>query len=95
MHPDKLVEVEVENLPQLQQAIVAGADRALLDNFTVDDMRRAVELAGGRIELEASGNVDHDSLLEIANTGVDFVSIGALTKHLRAIDFSLRYQETD
>ncbi len=92
LHPDKLLEVEVENLEQLQQALDAGVERALLDNFTLDDLRRAVELNAGAIELEASGNIDRDNLLEIAATGVDYVSIGALTKNLRAIDFSLRYR---
>ena len=89
---DKLLEIEVENLAQLEQAIEAGADRALLDNFSTAQLREAVELGQGRIELEASGNIDADSLLEVARTGVDFVSIGALTKHLRAVDFSLRYR---
>jgi nicotinate-nucleotide pyrophosphorylase (carboxylating) len=92
MHPGKLVEVEVETLEQLQQAIVAGVDRALLDNFSIADMQRAVELTSRRIELEASGNIERDRLVEIASTGVDYVSIGALTKNLRAIDFSLRYR---
>jgi nicotinate-nucleotide pyrophosphorylase (carboxylating) len=92
LQPDKLLEVEVENIEQLQQALVAGVDRALLDNFSLTEMRRAVELTDRRIELEASGNVEQDNLLEIAETGVDYVSIGALTKHLRAIDFSLRYR---
>jgi nicotinate-nucleotide pyrophosphorylase len=86
------LEVEVENLAQLQQAIDAGVDRALLDNFNVADMVNAVELNQKRIELEASGNVELEQLVEIAATGVDFISIGALTKHLRAIDFSLRYR---
>lgn len=89
---DKLLEIEVENLAQLEQAIAAGADRALLDNFSTAQLREAVELSQGRIELEASGNIDADGLLEVARTGVDFVSIGALTKHLRAVDFSLRYR---
>jgi nicotinate-nucleotide pyrophosphorylase (carboxylating) len=92
MHADRLVEVEVETLEQLQQAIVAGVDRALLDNFSIADMRRAVELNNHRIELEASGNIEQDRLAEVAETGVDFISIGALTKNLRAIDFSLRYR---
>lgn len=91
-HPDKLLEVEVENLEQLEQALDAGVDRALLDNFSTAQMRAAVQLNRGRIELEASGNIDAGNLLEVAETGVDFVSIGALTKHLRAIDFSLRYR---
>ncbi len=87
-----MLEVEVENLVQLQQAIEAGVDRVLLDNFSVADMRSAVELNQERIELEASGNIELDQLTEIAATGVDFISIGALTKNLRAIDFSLRYR---
>jgi nicotinate-nucleotide pyrophosphorylase (carboxylating) len=92
LHPGKLLEVEVENLVQLQQAIDVGVDRALLDNFSVEDMANAVELNQKRIELEASGNVELEQLVEIAATGVDFISIGALTKHLRAVDFSLRYR---
>ncbi len=92
LHADKLIEVEVETLQQLRQAIVAGADRALLDNFSIADMKRAVELNQRRIELEASGNIEQGRLLEIAATGVDFISIGALTKNLRAVDFSLRYR---
>lgn len=92
MHPDKFLEVEVENLEQLQQAIDAGVERALLDNFSLADMKRAVALNHRRIELEASGNIEADKLLQIADSGVDFISIGALTKNLRAIDFSLRYR---
>ena len=92
LHPGKLLEVEVENLAQLQQAIDVGVDRALLDNFSVEDMANAVELNQKRIELEASGNVELEQLVEIAATGVNFISIGALTKNLRAIDFSLRYR---
>jgi len=92
MHPHKLLEVEVEDLAQLQQAIDASVDRALLDNFSIADMVSAVEINQKRIELEASGNVELEQLEEIAATGVDFISIGALTKHLRAVDFSLRYR---
>ncbi len=92
MHPDKFLEVEVESLEQLQQAIDAGVERALLDNFSIPEMKRAVKLKDQRIELEASGNIDQDNLVEIATTGVDYISIGALTKNLRAIDFSLRYR---
>ncbi len=92
-NPDLPIEVEVENLEQLQQAIDAGADRALLDNFSLAMLQEAVTLADHVIELEASGNIDEASLLAVANTGVDFISIGALTKHISAIDFSLRYDE--
>jgi len=91
-HPDKFLEVEVEGLEQLQQAIDAGVERALLDNFSLADMERAVELNQQRIELEASGNIEEDKLAQIAASGVDYISIGALTKNLRAIDFSLRYR---
>jgi len=91
LQPDCFLEVEVEDLDQLQQAIDARVDRALLDNFSIDTMKQAVELNHKRIQLEASGNITRQSLLAIAETGVDFISIGALTKHLRAIDFSLRF----
>ena len=70
----------------------ARVDRALLDNFSLPQLRAAVALNAGRIELEASGNIDAGNLREIAETGVDYVSIGALTKHVQAIDFSLRYR---
>ena len=92
LHPQKLLEIEVETLDQLQQAIAAGVDRVLLDNFSLDALRQAVARAAGSVELEASGNIDLDSIAEVAATGVDYVSIGALTKNLRAIDFSLRYR---
>jgi len=91
-HPDKFLEVEVEDLEQLRQAIDAGVERALLDNFSLADLQRAVELNQQRIELEASGNIEKDNLAQIADSGVDYISIGALTKNLRAIDFSLRYR---
>lgn len=90
-HPGIMVEVEVETLEQLREAIAAGARRALLDNFSLDRLRRAVDETAGRVELEASGNVTLNTLAEIAATGVDFISTGAITKHLRAIDFSMRY----
>ena len=93
LNPDLPIEVEVENLEQLQQAIDAGAHRALLDNFSLSMLEQAVTLADHIIELEASGNIDETSLLAVAKTGVDFISIGALTKHISAIDFSLRYDE--
>ncbi len=92
LNPDKLLEVEVENLDQLRQAMDAGVERVLLDNFSLADMRAAVKLAAGSMELEASGNIDLDNIAEVAATGVDYVSIGALTKNLHAIDFSLRYR---
>jgi nicotinate-nucleotide pyrophosphorylase (carboxylating) len=91
LNPDRLLEVEVENLDQLQQAIDARVDRVLLDNFSIEQMRQAVALNNNASQLEASGDITEQTLVEIAETGVDFISIGALTKHLRAIDFSLRF----
>ncbi len=93
LNPDALLEVEVENLSQLEQAIEAGVDRVLLDNFTVPQLKQAVSLASGNMELEASGNITLTNIEEIAQCGVDFISIGALTKHIQAIDFSLRYND--
>jgi nicotinate-nucleotide pyrophosphorylase (carboxylating) len=84
------VEVEVETLEQLNEALDAGAERVLLDNFTLEDMRRAVMLTGERAELEVSGNVTLETIRAIAATGVNFISVGALTKHVRAIDLSMR-----
>ncbi len=89
------LEVEVESLEQLQQALAAGAPRIMLDNFAVDEMREGVALARGRAELEASGNVSLAQVRQIARTGVDYISVGALTKHLQAIDFSLRFDRAD
>ena len=88
--PDKPVEIEVENEAELEQALTAGADRIMLDNFTLAALRDAVSLTAGRAELEASGNVTDETLVAIAETGVDFISIGALTKHVRALDLSMR-----
>jgi nicotinate-nucleotide pyrophosphorylase (carboxylating) len=88
--PGKPVEVEVENLDELEQALTAKADIIMLDNFSLDDMRAAVALNVGRAKLEASGNVNEQTLLSIAGTGVDYISIGALTKHLSAADLSMR-----
>ena len=88
--PEKLVEVEVENQAELDQALAAGADRIMLDNFSLEDLRAAVIHTAGRAELEASGNVTEETLVTIAETGVDIISIGALTKHVRALDLSLR-----
>jgi nicotinate-nucleotide pyrophosphorylase (carboxylating) len=87
-----LLEVEVETLDELRQAISAGVDRILLDNFTHENLLEAVRVADGRVPLEVSGNVEIASLARIAATGVDFISTGALTKHVRAIDLSLRLQ---
>ncbi len=89
-HPDKLVEVEVENFAELEQAISAACDRVMLDNFALDDLHKAVRHVEGRLELEASGGITDASLVPIAETGVDYISIGALTKDCKAIDLSMR-----
>ena len=86
-----LIEIEVENLAQLEEALGAGARRILLDNFNLSRLREAVTTTAGRAELEASGGISLDNLRAVAETGVDFISIGSLTKHLRAIDFSMRF----
>lgn len=93
--PGKKVEVEVETLKQLQQALEAHADIIMLDNFSQEEMREAVAInnaleKSAQAKLEASGNITDDTLLSIAQTGVDYISIGALTKHCRAIDLSMR-----
>jgi nicotinate-nucleotide pyrophosphorylase (carboxylating) len=90
LHADVPIEVEVETLAQIEEAIAAGADMLLLDNFPLDRMQAAVRQVADRIPLEASGGFGFDDLPAIAATGVDFVSVGGLTKHLRATDFSLR-----
>ena len=89
--PGKPVEVEVETLAELQQAIDAGADTIMLDNFNLDAMRTAVTLAGGKAKLEASGGITEATLVPIAETGVDYISIGALTKDCKSIDLSMRF----
>lgn len=88
--PGKPVEVEVESLGELDEAIAASCDRVMLDNFSLQDMATAVALVDGRLELEASGNITDATLLPIAETGVDFISIGALTKDCKALDLSMR-----
>ncbi len=86
------IEVEVEDLAQLREAIDAGAERLLLDNFTLEGMREAVQICAGRARLEVSGNVDLEAVRAIAETGVDYISVGALTKNIEAVDLTLRYE---
>ncbi|MEX1215105.1 carboxylating nicotinate-nucleotide diphosphorylase [Saccharospirillum sp.] len=88
--PGKMVEVETENLDELEQALAAGADVIMLDNFSLEDTRTAVATAKGRAKLEASGNVNARTLRGIAETGVDYISMGTLTKDVTAIDLSMR-----
>lgn len=91
LNKELALEVEVEDREELKQALQAGADRILLDNFTPDEIRQAVALTGKRAELEASGGITLDTLRQYAETGVDYVSIGALTKDIHAIDLSMRF----
>ena len=93
---NKPVEVEVENFDELHQAIAANADIVMLDNFTIEDTQKAVELVaslGRPCQLEASGDISLTNLRQVAETGVDFISMGALTKHIKAIDLSMRFQQ--
>ncbi len=91
-----MVEIEVETLDELRQALDCGVDRVLLDNFSNDQMREAVRIARSHqnkdIELEASGNMTLETLRSVAETGVDFISVGGLTKHVRAVDLSMRFE---
>ena len=91
LNPGKRVEVEVENLDELQQALDAKADIIMLDNFEVPMMEQAVTLNAGRAKLEISGNVTRQTIRRFALTGVDFISVGALTKHVHALDLSMRF----
>jgi nicotinate-nucleotide pyrophosphorylase (carboxylating) len=88
--PGKPVEVEVESLDELRLALDAGADIIMLDELSLDDMREAVRLTAGRAKLEASGGINDDTLKVIAETGVDYISIGAMTKDVKAVDLSMR-----
>ncbi len=93
LHPGLKVEVEVESLAELVEAVDAGADWIMLDNFEVEAVERAVGVNAGRAKLEVSGNMDIACVSVLARTGVDFISVGALTKHVHAVDFSLRLAE--
>lgn len=90
LSPDKLVEIEVESLDELQQALEAGADWIMLDNFSLDDTRQAVQLTQQRAKLEISGNVTKAQLNTLKDLGVDYISSGSLTKHIKALDLSMR-----
>ncbi|KTC20633.1 MULTISPECIES: carboxylating nicotinate-nucleotide diphosphorylase [Pseudomonas] len=88
--PGKPVEIEVESLDELQQALEAGADIVMLDELNLDEMREAVRLNAGKAKLEASGGISESTLRAIAETGVDYISIGAMTKDVKAVDLSMR-----
>ena len=91
LHPELTLEVEVENLAELEEAIAAKADIAMLDNFDLDDTRRAVHMARGKLELEASGGIDDTRIRAIAETGVDYISLGIITKQVIPMDLSMRF----
>ena len=91
LKPGVPVQIEVENLNQLQAALQAGAELVLLDNFDLATLKAAVKITAGRAVLEASGNISLDNVREVAETGVERISVGALTKHVRAVDLSLRF----
>jgi nicotinate-nucleotide pyrophosphorylase (carboxylating) len=91
LNPGKTVEVEVESMDELSQAIEAGADIVMLDNFNVAETREAMAFADGRVKLEASGNMDAEKFVAYAQLDVDYISIGGLTKHVEAIDLSMRF----
>jgi len=91
LHPGVTVEVEVENLAELHEALVARPDIVMLDNFDIASMVEAVKIVDHQLKLEASGNVNFDTVRQIAATGVDYISIGGLTKDVRAVDLSMRF----
>lgn len=92
LHPGVAVEVEVENRAELEEALAARPDIVMLDNFDPAAMAEAVRIVDGRVKLEASGNVNFDTVRAIAETGVDYISIGGLTKDVRAVDLSMRFK---
>jgi nicotinate-nucleotide pyrophosphorylase (carboxylating) len=91
LHPDRKVEVEVENLEQLEEALQARADIVMLDNFNLEQIRAAVRQNDGRARLEASGGYTSQSLVALAETGIDYISVGSLTKHIKATDFTMLF----
>ena len=95
LHPGLLVETEVENFQELRDALAAQADRIMLDEFELHELAHAVAEVAGRVPLEVSGSVSLDRVRAIADTGVDYISIGALTKHIRAVDLSMRIDMVD
>lgn len=90
--PDKKLEVEVENLAELEEALNAGVTLLLCDNFSLNQLKEAVKINAGRAKLEASGNITLDNMKAVASTGVDYISLGSLTKHVRALDLSMRFE---
>jgi len=91
MSPGQIIQVEVEDILELKSALAANVDTIMLDNFTLPQLREAVSINKGRALLEASGNITENDLLPIAKTGVDYISLGILTKNCQAIDLSMRF----
>ena len=91
--PNLKLEVEVENEEQLKEALDTNADVILLDNFSLSELEAAVSITDGKMKLEASGNMTLENIREVAKTGVDYISIGAITKHVQAVDFSMRFDK--
>ena len=89
--PLKPVEIEVENLDEYRQALDAGADIVMLDNFSEEELKEAIRLKTGSVKLEVSGNLDAESIAGVALPGIDYLSSGSLTKHCRAVDYSMRF----
>lgn len=85
------IQIEVESIQELQVALAAGAEQILLDNFALTDLRKAVAIVGGRAKLEASGMITADNIRAVADTGVDYIAVGALTKNIKAVDFTLLF----
>ena len=94
-HPELNIEIEVENIDELKEAITNNADIALLDNFSLHHVKQAVELSHNKIKLEVSGNINMDNINQYAMLGVDYISVGALTKHIQAIDFSMLFHNQE
>lgn len=95
LHSDLPLEVEVENQAELEEALAVGCELIMLDNYSLEDIHKAVKFVAGRAKLEVSGNVNVETIASLAETGVDFISVGALTKHIRALDLSMRVLSHD
>ena len=91
-NPNTEIEIEVQTIPQLVEAIKAAVDIALLDNFSMEELHTAVKLNQGAIQLEASGGITHDNVAAIAQTGVNYISIGDITKNIESMDLSFRFE---
>ena len=92
-HPELNIEVEVETIAQLEEALEHQATIALLDNFSLQEVKQAVELSNKKIKLEVSGNITMDNISQYAMLGVDYISVGAITKHVQAVDFSMLFND--